>query len=199
MSAAIVPGVLLAAASVAVAARRLYELSWRAPVDAEKFARELTLRVTRGDEARALSLCDAVPSGWGADLAGRVLRAITRDGEALRPLLEELELEYAHVSQRGVDVLGALQRIAIPLALGVAIVVLGSGFDAGGSSGIAAGEAQRALQTALQAMSLGLATWVSARVGVSVLRHQASARMAEVRHVVKALSALDHALGKYSA
>lgn len=199
MSAAIVPGLLLAAASVIVAARRLYELSWRAPVDAESFVRELTLRVTRGDEARALGLCDALRSGWAADVAGRVLREITHDREALRPQLEELELEYAHMSQRGVDMLGALQRIAIPLALGVAIVVLGSGFDASDSSGIAAGDAQRSLQTALQALSLGLATWVLARVGVSVLRQQANARTVEVRRVIKALSALDHAPGKYSA
>jgi hypothetical protein len=199
MSAAIVPGLLLAVASLALAVRRLCELSWRAPLDPEAFARELTRYVSHGDEARALDLCDALRSAWGAELAGRALRSVTRDREALVPVVEELELEYAHAGERGVHVLAALQRIAIPFALGVTIVVLGSGFDAGGPSGIAATDAQCSLQTALQALSLGLATWVLSRVGVSVLRHQASARMGEVRHVIKALSALDHALGKYSA
>jgi hypothetical protein len=199
MSAAIVPGLLLAAASLALAARSLCELSWRAPLDAEAFARELTRYVSCGHETCALGLCDALRSAWGAELAGRALRAVTRDGEALALVVEELELEYAHASERGMHGLAAVQRVAIPLALGVTIVVLGGGFDAGGPSGIAASDAQRSLQTALQALSLGLATWVLSRLGLSVVRQQASARLAEVRRVIKALSALDHALGKYSA
>jgi hypothetical protein len=199
MSAAIVPGLLLAAASLALTVLRLLELSWRAPLEVESFAAELTRYVSLGDEARALRLCDALPSSWGAELAGRALRAVTREGDALQPVAEELELEYAHASQRGTDVIAALQRIAIPLALGVTIVVLGSGFDIEGGSGIAASAAQGALQLALQALSLGLATWVFSRASVSVLRQQATARMAEVRRVRKALLTLDHALGKYSA
>jgi hypothetical protein len=127
------------------------------------------------------------------------LRALQQDRQGLRSVVEELELEYAHASERGVHVLAALQRIAIPVSLGVTILVLGSGFDGGGTSGVAAVDAEHALQTALQALTIGLATWLFARIGVGVLRQQGAARMTEVRRVAKALSALDHAPGKYSA
>jgi hypothetical protein len=177
----------VAAAAVSLSALQARELSLRAPLPARPFADALTKLLLEQDFLRAQQLCDALRPAWGAELASRSVSAHTR-GEDPAFVLEETSIEFRIVAERHLYAIRTLGRIAIPLALGIAIVELGLGFDSGAAASHAVGGVQSALQCAARAVAVGLTTAAFCQVSVASLQRQAQARLAEVRLVSAALT-----------
>jgi hypothetical protein len=184
-------GLALGLAAWLIALRRVIALAWRAPVDIAPLARELKRRLSAGDDAGALALCELLPGTWAATLAARVLRAAR--GPEAEFALEEANLEFEHAADRGLDALRTLARMALPLALGSAIVVLGVGVQS-----FSVPNAQAALQDALGCVVAGFATLAVCRLSLGSLERQAAERLEEVRRV-SAILVECYGLGKYSA
>lgn len=190
MGIAVWPGLAIGLAAWVIACRRVIALAWRGPLDAPAFVRALKQRLAARDEAAALAMCERLPGSWAATLASRVLRAEAADKAFA---LDEASAEFEHAAQRGLDALHTLARVALPLALGSAIVVLGLGVQSASLS-----HAQAALQDALGSVTVGVITLALCRLSLGSLQRQAAERLEELRRVSAALTEA-YGLGKYSA
>jgi hypothetical protein len=87
----------------------------------------------------------------------------------------------------GLGALRALARMALPVALGTAIVVMG-----GAAAEADVASVERALSTAFDSLTLGAMSLVFCRASATVLERQAESRMQEIglvcRRVAGALS-----------
>lgn len=170
MSAALWPGLLLAVAAWCIAGRRVYVLCWLAPADAGQLGAALARRLSQGQRGKASALCDALEGCWPACCAAEILRGTAS--------ADELQAAYGVRAQQGLDALGGLGRMAFPLALGAAIVVMGQ------ASGTAApAQVEAALSVALQSLTLGLMSTVFCRASAAAVRRLGQARMREVATV----------------
>jgi hypothetical protein len=172
------PCLLLGLAAVGIAAGRVYELTWRAPVAAAPLTTALVSQIAAGDMARARALCDALRRCWAADCAAECLRS----SEQLPAVIEDLRSMYGQRAKSGLGALHALGRIAFPLALGTAVVSMSGAFA---DADVARVEA--ALGTALQSMTLAVATTVFCRVSATVVSRQGEARLREVAAVCRGM------------
>lgn len=181
MSAAAWPSVGLGLVAWAVALWRCSALSLRAPVDARQLAAALAARLTRGDRAGAIALCEALRGGWAADSACAVLQEASL--AELPALLEEQRSAYRARAELGIGALHALGRMAFPLALGSAIIALSAPLAE--VSGVP--QVERALASAVQCVTAGLLTYVFSRISADWLRKLGARRLREIKIAAEAL------------
>ena len=179
MSPALWPGLLLTIASIAIAARRVYVLTWQAPVAATPLTAALTRQIASGELARASALCRALDPGWAAACAEACLRA-SQDRFPLKAVVEELRVAYAQRAGQGLEALRALGRMSFPLALGAAIVTMSGAFVAADVTRV-----EQALSTALQCMIVGVMSAVFCRASAAIVSRQGAARMREIAVVCR--------------
>lgn len=191
MAPAIWPSLVLALAAWVVALSRTLVLSVHGAGDGAQLAAALERRLLRGDRARALALCRALPRCWAAELALCALCDDVPEAE-LASVLEELRGDYRVRVQTGIGALGSLSRMAFPLALGGAILALSSAL--GGVTEVT--QVERALGSALQCMTAGVLTTVFCRVSADWLRKQGARRLHELAAVTRAIT---HAIQTCSA
>jgi hypothetical protein len=176
---------LLAAAAWSLASYRLWVLSVRAPLERGAFCAALE-RLTRGAAPagveRAYRLCRALSDAWAAQCALALLAETARP-ELLRRTLDEQFRLYEFKAHSGVSALLVLGRMALPLALGSAIVLLGLAFE----PPIVAEGAERAVTVAVECVFTGLLTTVFCRASAALVQRQARERMQDVRAVGRAL------------
>jgi hypothetical protein len=172
---------LVALSALVLIALRARELLFRAALDPVPFARELSARILAGDLDAARALALRLRPAWAAELALRALPA-RHDPEALEFELQEGYAAFSLASQRGLLAIRSLGRLAFPLALAVAIVQLGRGFDPDPRLALgSASAANEALGRGILAMATGMATSIASQVSVGVLVRAAQQRLAEVR------------------
>jgi hypothetical protein len=177
------PGVL----AVSLSLLRAFDLGVTAPLAVGPFAQVLARLLGQADWARASALCDDLQPAWPAQLASRALAARSR-GEDVAFTVEITGAELRTQAQRHVDAIRTLGRIAIPLALGCAIVELGLGFQPGGADTIERAVVQSSLDCALRAGVHGVTTALFCQWSVAGLVRQARARIDELRVVADVLT-----------
>jgi hypothetical protein len=162
------------------------ELSLRAPSAARPFAQALSELAVRGELARALALSERLRPAWAAELASRVLNAPNpREATAA---LEECQAEFRMAAERHLYAIRSFGRIALPLALGVAIVELSLTFERSAGAPIPTRLVHSAIECALRATVTGMTTAAFCQLSVTSLQRQAAARLLEVRIVSEALT-----------
>lgn len=172
---------LAAAAALVLVAVRVRTVMFRAALDGPSFARELRSRLGAGRRDAAIALATRLRPAWAAEVALRAL-AVRDDPEELRYALEEARSDLALAAQRGLLAIRSLGRLALPLALAIAIATLGRGFDPAPELGLDRTAATgRALAQGLFAMSMGLAVSIGCQVSYGVLARAAKRRLAEVQ------------------
>jgi hypothetical protein len=174
LSPAVLLNLGLAICAFALAAWRVYVLGVRAALDLEAFRATLERRVSARDHDGAVALCRALPNVWAAQSALAMLEEAEPSDDVLA--------SYGFEAQRGLTPLFTLSRMALPLALASAIVVLSQAFTANETQ-----DAQRALGSALQCLTVGLLSMLFCRSALGFLQRQARARMHEIRAVATAL------------
>jgi len=180
-----VPSLALAAVAWLVAGLRTYELAWRAVLDSSAFQAALEARLSSGQLPEAIALCRALAPAWPADYARALLEARAQGGEA-EETLDELREGYEFRAQKGLSVLLSLSRMAFPLALGSAIVVLSGAFDA---ASIDIQQAERALRAAFECLLTGGLTVFFCRSAFALLGQKAASRVREIRALDRLLHA----------
>ena len=166
---------------------RVRELALRAPLAARPLARRLAELIELDDRAAALQLCAQLLPAWGAQLANATLREWSDPAQAEFALEENLvRLELA--AERHRSAIRTLGRMALPLALGSAIIELSLGFSGEPGAAIAASTVQAALDCALRSLATGFATAAFCPLAGAFLQRQASARLDEVRIVAEMLA-----------
>jgi hypothetical protein len=173
--------------AVGLSLLRARELSLRAPLAAGAFAAALSSWLREGDFARAEALCVQLHPAWGAELASRALGARAQ-GDDVAFALQESLARARMAAERHLFAIRTLGRIAVPMALGSAIVELGLGFSPGGAETIDAANVQSALDCALRVVATGFTTAVFCQLSVASLQRQARARLDELRIVADALT-----------
>ncbi|MET0390328.1 MAG: hypothetical protein ABW321_30430 [Polyangiales bacterium] len=181
MSAAAWPGFVLAIAAFCVAARRVYILAWRAPLDAGPLSSALAQRLKHQEQAAAIALCEPLAEAWPARCALALLSlpATSPEAEQLRATIDELQRGYRFEAQIGLFALHTLGRMALPLAFGCAIVVLSGAF--GPEPDVE--RAQQALHAAVQCVVLGMLTLFFCRTSGALLQRQAASLLRDIRAV----------------
>jgi hypothetical protein len=183
----LLPSAAVAIAAWVLVALRALELLLRAPVHAPPFAKALRARLESGDVSEAQRLCEPLRSGWAAQVALRVLAAPPHSLQ-LAFVLDDLRAEFRMAAQTHLLAISTLGRIAVPLALGAAIVQLGLGFQLD-QPGLSASHTQHVLDSALRLGVIGLTTSVFCQLSAANLQRQALARLDEVRVVSETLLA----------
>jgi hypothetical protein len=172
-----------AAAALVLVGLRMRTVAFVAALDGLSFGRELESRLSAGqvDAARALAI--QLRPAWAAEL---VVRAIgSRDEPVqLRFALEEARSELELAAERGLLAIRSLGRVALPLALAIAIVELGRGFEPDVDRAWAAGEA---FTRGLFAVSVGMAVSVVCQLSYGVLAREGARRLREVQLASDAL------------
>jgi hypothetical protein len=196
MEAAVWPCVLLGLLAFCIAGSRVYILAWQAPVAAVPLTAALTRHVARGELSQACALCTALAPSWAADCAWHCLqasqeRAAERGFTGVALTIEELQASYRQRAQAGLFALQALSRMAFPLALGTAMVVMSGAFVDADVSRV-----EHALATALQGLTVAVMNIVFCRVSAVIVARQGEARLREIGAVCRGLAA---ALGSLPA
>jgi hypothetical protein len=174
---------LIGLATLALIGLRARALMFRAALDPTPFTRELAARIARGELAAARDLAQRLRPAWAAELALRALPA-QHDPQALHFELQDAYAEYSEVAQQGLLAIRSLGRLAFPLALAVAIVQLGRGFEPDPQLALGkASAASDALGRGILAMATGMATSVVSRLSVTILLRAAQRRLSEARAV----------------
>jgi hypothetical protein len=116
-----------------------------------------------------------------------VVRALgsREDPVQLRFALEEARAELELAAQRGLLAIRSLGRLALPLALAIAIVELGRGFEPEVDRAWAAGQA---FTRGLFAVSVGMAVSFACQLSHGVLAREGTRRLREVQLASEALS-----------
>jgi hypothetical protein len=179
--------IALGIAAVSLALSRTFELAFKAPLDTQRFVDALSGLLAVEDWASARGLCDRLKPAWPARLATRALAAHAQ-GEGVTFTLEMTSAELRSAAHRHLYAIQMLGRIAVPLALGSAIVELGLAFQPSDAAAIAVGSAQSTLDGALRAVIIGFTTAAFCQLSVAVLQRQARARLAELRVVADLLT-----------
>ena len=176
--------ILVGVCAVGLALRQTVELSLRAPVAARPLA---ALFEAGTGLSQSRTLAERLAPSWAARLLHAAVDAQQTGDDAAFAIAEATD-SAGVLAERHLDAIRALGRIAIPLALGSAIIELGLGFASGEGGTIAVDAAQGALAAALRTMATGFTTTVFCQVSVASLRRQAQARMDELRIVAAALT-----------
>jgi biopolymer transport protein ExbB/TolQ len=177
---------LIAAALIALRARVLFA---SAALDGRAFAQALRACIASGDFARAHALAAKLRPAWAAEVAFRVTGP-DLDARERGFLLDEGWAEFLHQSQRGLLAIRALGRLALPLALAVAIVELAQGFDPAKEAAWGrAAATSAALARGLFACVTGLCTSIACQISANTLARAAKQRLDEVRHTCDSLRA----------
>lgn len=173
-----------AAAALVLIGLRVRTLAFAAALDGPSFARELESRLSAGqiDAARALAI--QLRPAWAAELVVRAIASRDEPGQ-LRFALEDARTELELAAQRGLLAIRALGRLALPLALAIAIVELGRGFDPEVDRGWAAGQA---FTRGLFSVSVGMAMSFACQLSYGVLAREGVRRLREVELASHALS-----------
>jgi biopolymer transport protein ExbB/TolQ len=179
--------IALGLAALALTFLRVHELALRAPLAARPFARRLGELIEAGDLAAAQRLCARLLPGWGAQLAGAALREWS-DPATVDFALDEAFARLELRAQRHLNAIRTLGRMALPLALGSAIVELGLGFGGDPGSALAASTVQAALDCALRALATGFATVLFCPLASAFLQRQSLERLEEARIVAEMLA-----------
>jgi hypothetical protein len=178
-----------AAAALLLIAWRVRELLFRAALDGPVFTRALESRLAAGGARSARILAHALRPAWAAELAARALDAYEQPVQ-LRYELEEARAELELLAQRGLLAIRSLGRLALPLALAIAIVELGLGFEGGATTADRSLSASSAMTRGIFAVSVGMAASLACQIGYGVLARAAKQRLAEVRSASDALAGL---------
>lgn len=179
--------VFAAAAVAALLAFRAWVVLFRAALDGPAFAGELRARLAAGEPEGARRLAERLRPAWAAEFALRVLSA--RDPEQARVQAEEARADIELAAQAGFLAIRALGRLVLPLALAIAIVELGRGFDPGDGVVVARGlAASRAMTRGVFAMSTGMAASLACQIGYGVLARAAKRRLREVQLAADAVA-----------
>ena len=168
---------------------RARELMFRAALDGPAFARALQSRLAAGRAHSARMLAYALRPAWAAELAARALDAYEEPVQ-LRYALEEAQAELELLAQRGLLAIRSLGRLLLPLALAIAIVELGLGFEGGATPVDRSLSASAALTRGIFAVSVGMAASLACQVGYGLLAHAAKQRLTEVRSASDAFAGL---------
>jgi biopolymer transport protein ExbB/TolQ len=179
--------IALGLAALWLSGARTLELALRAPLAARPFARSLSQLLERGDLAAALRLSDRLRPSWGAELASAALRTWAQPAE-LQFTLQDAMARLQLAAQRNLYAIHTLGRMALPLALGSAIVELSLGFGGDPGAAIAASSVQSALDCALRSLATGFATAVFCPLASTFLQEQARLRLDEARSVAETLA-----------
>ena len=178
-----------AGAALLLIAWRARELLFRAALDGPAFTRELESRLAAGRAHSARTLARALRPAWAAELAARALDAYGEPVQ-LRYELEEARAELELRALRGLLAIRSLGRLALPLALSMAIVELGLGFEAGATPAVRSLSAGSAITRGIFAVSVGMAASLACQVGYGVLARAAKQRLTEVRSASDAFAGL---------
>jgi hypothetical protein len=166
-----------AVAALVVIGLRLRAVAFQAALDGRSFSREIAARLNAGEVGQARALADTLRPAWAADI---VLRTLDTSGDRaqLQYALEEARVELELAAQRGLLALRSLGRIALPLALAIAILELAAGF---GPSPDRAHTAALAFSRGLFAISVGMGTTIVCQLSYAVLAREARERLREVQ------------------
>jgi hypothetical protein len=173
-----------AAAALVLVGLRVRTVAFSAALDGPSFKRELESRLAAGQVNAARALAIQLQPAWAAEL---VVRAIaSRDEPAqLRFALEEARAELELAAQRGLLAIRSLGRVALPLALAIATVELGRGFEPEFDRAWAAGQA---FTRGLFAVSVGMAVSFACRLSYGLLAREGARRLREAQLASEALS-----------
>jgi len=178
---------LLAALVLVIAARGMWALLFVAPLDLPVFREALATAVESGQLGLGRALCEACLPAFAARHALQGLGALERRSP-LGPMLDESRLELEQALDQGRAPLRALGRMATPLAFITIIVELGHAASDRGLRALQRGLPLReALDHALDALALGIATLLVAAAALAILRRA-------VRDLQRALVAVSQAL-----
>lgn len=166
-----------ATAALVLIGLRVRSIAFRAALDGPSFSREIAARLKAGQIDRARALAEQLRPAWAAELVLRTLEARS-DPTQLRYALEETRAELELAAQRGLLAVRSLGRIALPLALAIAIVELAAGFAPAPDRVQAAGVA---FSRGLFAMSIGMATAFVCQLSYGLLAREGSRRLREVQ------------------
>jgi hypothetical protein len=173
-----------AAAALVLIGLRVRTVVFTAALDGPSFRRELESRLSAGQIDAARALATQLRPAWAAELV--VLAIGSRDEpDELRFALEEARAELELAAQRGLLAIRSLGRVALPLALAIAIVELGRGFEPRVDRAWAAGQA---FTRGLFAVSVGMAVAVVCQLSYGVLAREGARRLREVQLASEALS-----------
>jgi hypothetical protein len=172
-----------AAAVLVLVGLRVRAVVFAAALDGPSFGRELESRLSAGQVEAARALANQLRPAWAAEL---VVRAIgSREEPAqLRFALEEARAELELAAQRGLLAIRSIGRLALPLALAIAIVELGRGFEPEADRAWAAGQA---FTRGLFAVSVGMAVSFACQLSYGVLAREGARRLREVQLASEAL------------
>jgi hypothetical protein len=187
---------LLAAAVVTLAARSSWKLLFVAPLDLAVFREALVTAVAGGQLALGRALCEACYPAFAARHALAGIDAMER-GAPLVPALDESRMELEQRLAQGLPALRGLARMASPLAFITIILELGHAGSDRSLRALSRGLPLRvALDHALDALVLGVSTFIVAAAALSILRRAARS----LQHALWSLSpALVAAAGDASA
>jgi hypothetical protein len=176
--------IAFALAAFALVALRARALLFDAALDGRPFAEALGARLAAADLTGARALAERMRPAWAAEVA---FRAAGADASERAFVLEEARAEFAHAAQRGLLPIQALGRLALPLALAVAIVELAHGFDpAPALDPVTAGRA--ALAQGMFACVIGLCTALACQWSANLLVRAAQQRLGEVERISRSFS-----------
>lgn len=164
---------LLAALVLVIAARGMWALLFVAPLELPVFRAALSTALGAGQLGLGRALCEACLPAYAARHALDGLSALER-GAPLGPVLDESRLVLEHALERGRGPLRALGRMATPLSFITIIVELGHAGSDRGLRALQRGLPLRmALDHALDALALGVATLLVAAAALAILRRAA--------------------------
>lgn len=166
-----------AAAAFTLIGLRLRSVGFRAALDGQSFERALKERLAAGRVEAARALAAELRPAWAAELTFRALETGV-DPAQTQFALEEARAELELAAQKGLLAIRSLGRIALPLALAIAIVELGRGFEPSLDRAWAAGQA---FTRGLFAVSVGMAVSFACQLGYSVLAREGAQRLREVQ------------------
>jgi hypothetical protein len=110
--------------------------------------------------------------------------AVHDDRAELRFLADDLRASYRLRALWGLGTLRALGRMAFPVALGTAIVVMGRAAAQADVTSV-----ERALSLAFESLTLGVMSAVFCRASATMLQRQAEARAREISLVCRRVAA----------
>jgi len=186
LSLILAPSLLLAALAWGIVATRIYVLCVTAPVDVVPLQAAIERQLHAGKSELARGLCRGLPEGWAARVAHALLEA--EPGAARRAAFEEQTAVYRYEAQRSLHALQGLGRMALPLSLGSAMVVMSAAFA--DTHDVA--RVHAAVGTAWQCLVTGGLCTLFCRVSAAFLRRVAAERLREIRSISLACPADRH-------
>lgn len=174
---------IAAAAAFGLIAARVRAVMFRAALDEPSFTRELRARVTVGELDAARTLVERLRPAWAAEVAARALDSRDDPNEQAF-VLQDARAECELAAVKGLLAIRAIGRMALPLALAIAIFELGQGFAPTVDRALTASSA---FTRGLFAVSVGMAVSFACQLSYGVLVREGQKRLLELDRLTAAV------------